>query len=470
MITEELRAKITDRMRSAGLHQSAIGAFLASVEKVAAGDTGLCPESDIEAISSVSSVDALPPADSADTSLLKQLAVIKLNGGLGTGMGLDRAKSLIPIKDGHNFLDLIVRQILLLRSQTQSRSPQFYFMNSVHTRDDTLGYLKRYPSLAGGDTIDFLQNAVPKLIPDSLEPAQWPSDPGLEWCPPGHGDIYPSLLGSGLLDEMRARGIRYLFVSNSDNLGATVSLPILSYFATSGLSFLMEVAERTAADRKGGHLARRRQNGRFLLRESAQCPKEDEESFQDISRHRFFNTNNLWIELEDLRSALADNGGVLPLPLIKNAKTVDPRKPDSPKVLQLESAMGAAIELFPRSGAILTPRTRFAPVKTTSDLLVLRSDAYCITDDFRLVLAEERRGQPPLVELDPAEYKLLANFEAHFAEGAPSLVRCDFLKVFGKVSFSKDVVCQGKVVFINESAEVKMVPPGVYADKTCSLS
>src|SRR5262249_48358508 len=160
------------------------------------------------------------------------------------------------------------------------------------------------------------------------------------------------------------------------------------------------------------HLARRRSSGRLLLRESAQCPKEDEARFQDIERHRFFNTNNLWVRLDHLKAELDRGGGVFELPLITNVKTVDPRNPNSPKVIQLESAMGAAIECFDRTGAIVVPRTRFSPVKTTTDLLALRSDAYRVTEDFRLVLDESRRGQPPVVDLDAAHYKLLVDFES----------------------------------------------------------
>ena len=255
-----------------------------------------------------------------------------------------------------------------------------------------------------------------------------------------------------------------MFVSNSDNLGATVDLTLLDYFASQGLSFLMEVAERTAADRKGGHLARRTSNGRLLLRESAQCPKEDEALFQDIERHRFFNTNNLWVRLDHIKAELERNDGALPLPLITNVKTVDPRDANSPKVLQLESAMGAAIECFDKSGAIVVPRARFAPVKTTSDLLVLRSDACRVTEDHRLVLVEERRGQPPLVDLDQKHYKLLGDFERFFSEGAPSLVRCDFLKVTGPVRFASGVVCEGKVEFMNASPETKIAQAGLYRD------
>jgi UDP-N-acetylglucosamine pyrophosphorylase len=277
------------------------------------------------------------------------------------------------------------------------------------------------------------------------------------------------MLGCGLLDRLLKNGVKFLFVSNSDNLGATVDLKLLRYFADSGFAFLMEVAERTAADRKGGHLTRRRSDGRLVLRESAQCPKEDEAQFQDIARHRFFNTNNLWIRLNHLKTELDRQGGALPLPLIKNSKTVDPRRPDSTKVLQLESAMGAAIECFEHTGAVVVPRARFSPVKTTSDLLALRSDAYRVTDDFRLVLDDRRHGQPPVVDLDQQHYKLLADFENCFAAGAPSLIDCDSLKVSGKMKFAAGVVCRGKVEFVNGSAQARPVAAGVYADEVRQL-
>jgi UDP-N-acetylglucosamine pyrophosphorylase len=231
----------------------------------------------------------------------------------------------------------------------------------------------------------------------------------------------------------------------------------------------MEVAERTGADTKGGHLAQRKSTGRLLLRELAQCPEEDEPHFQNIERHRFFNTNNLWVRLDRLKKELDRNGGALPLPLITNLKTVDPRDPASTKVLQLESAMGAAIECFDRSGAVVVPRTRFAPVKTTSDLLVLRSDACRVTEDHRLILVEKRAGSPPLVDLDPKHYKLLEDFERYFPDGPPSLVRCESLKVRGPAGFARGVVCEGKVEIINSSTETRIVPAGHYRNQTVYL-
>lgn len=468
MNTPTVDRAIEAKMRAAGIAAPTITAFLNSVHKVMAGESGLLAESTIEPVASLPKLDEIAAA--ADESLLRQLAVIKLNGGLGTSMGLERAKSLIPVKGPDSFLDFIARQIFHLRRGRATPEPVFYLMDSFSTQQDTLDYLRKYPGL-GDETgqLDFLQNRVPKIDARTFEPVSWPAQPDLEWCPPGHGDIYPSLLGCGLLDRMLRKGIKFLFVSNSDNLGATVDLKLLRYFADSGVSFLMEVAERTAADRKGGHLTRRRGDGRLVLRESAQCPKEDEAQFQDIARHRFFNTNNLWIRLDHLKTELDRCGGAMPLALIKNVKTVDPCQADSPKVLQLESAMGAAIECFERAGAVVVPRTRFSPVKSTNDLLALRSDAYRVTEDFRLVLDERRRGQPPVVDLDPQQCKLMADFERCFAEGAPSLIASEALTTRGRIKFAQGVVCRGKVDFVNPSAEVKTVAAGTYANERREL-
>jgi UDP-N-acetylglucosamine pyrophosphorylase len=460
---------VREKMLAAGLAEPVIWAFERALAQVRAGATGLIAEKDIEAPSGLPHLRGLEEA-AANPELLGRLAVIKLNGGLGTGMGLDRAKSLLPVKGDDTFLDFIARQILHLRRQPGAEGLSFYLMNSFSTREDSLAYLKKYPELGRGEALDFLQSRVPKVNPDTLQPLSWPADPELEWCPPGHGDIYPSLLGSGLIERLRTRGIRYLFVSNSDNLGATVSPVLLQYFADSGWSFLMEVAERTAADRKGGHLARRRSDGRLLLRESVQCPEEETDQFQDITRHRHFNTNNLWIRLDHLADALEEHGGALPLPLICNLKTVDPRDPKSPPALQVESAMGAAIECFEKSGAVVVPRERFAPVKTTSDLLVLRSDACETTPDHRLVLAPSRQGQPPVVDLDSKHYKVMDNFDRALGRAVPSLRDCKSLAVSGPVIFEPGVVIRGEVRVANVGAEPRTLRAGVYENREAHLS
>jgi len=469
MIDDRVEGAISRKMEQAGVGSATIEAFLEAYRLVRAGDRGLIRESHIAPVEGLPGWESLATYGDRGRAELGRLVVIKLNGGLGTGMGLDRTKSLIRVRGEESFLDFIARQILYWRGQTGGSAPRFLLMNSFSTRGETLSFLERYPEIVAGGPVDFLQSKVPKIWAENLEPAEWPADPELEWCPPGHGDFYPSLLNSGLLDRLLSAGVRYAFISNSDNLGATVDLGLLGYLAVTEKSFVMEVAERTAADRKGGHLARRVSSGRLLLRESAQCAPQDEAAFQDIARHRYFNTNNLWLRLDHLAASLKESGGVIRLPIITNLKTVDPRDPNSGKVIQLESAMGAAIETFEHTGAVRVPRSRFSPVKSTSDLLVLRSDACEITPDHRLVLVAGRRGQPPVVDLDAKHYKRLSDFEELFPGAVPSLIACDSLKVEGPVRFGSGVVVEGRVEFRNAGTSPATVAPGVYRDREVAL-
>ncbi len=433
------------KMRADDVADVAVKTFAHYYELLQAGETGTLAESEIEPVDELPDADELPEDEPGARDALAQTVVIKLNGGLGTSMGMTGPKSLLEVKDGLTFLDITVQQIRGLRNSTGAHLP-LVLMNSFATRAASLAALVPYDDLPVDDVpADFLQSKVPKLAADDLSAASWPADRSLEWAPPGHGDLYPSLLSSGLLDALLAGGYRYAFVANVDNLGAVLEPRILAWFARERIPFLMEVADRTAADRKGGHLARRPAGG-LVLREIAQTPEDDVDAFQDTSRHRFFNTNTLWLDLRALADVLADRDGVLGLPMIVNRKTVDPADADSTPVIQLETAMGAAIDVFDDARAIRVGRERFAPVKTTDDLLALRSDAYELTPDGRIAVAEARAGPgAPLVQLDPKHFKLVRDFDARFAAGPPSLVEAQRLTVRGDVVFGADVVVRGEV-------------------------
>lgn len=451
------------KMTAAGMGDAAIRAFRRNYEALLRNETGMIPEASISPAVGLPAVASIPSAAVADAELLAQAVVIKLNGGLGTGMGLQGPKSLLAVRDGVNFLDLMVRQILDLR-KSSGTPVRLLLMNSFSTSEDTLAHLQKYRAdgLADAAEVELMQNQIPKIDAATLEPVSWPADSDLEWCPPGHGDLYPALVGSGWLDRLLEEGVKYAFVSNSDNLGAILDPAILTYFAKSGAPFLMEVTRRTAADRKGGHLAVRNSDGRLLLREVAQTPAEDEESFQDIDRHQYFNTNSLWLRLDLLKEQLAADSDVLPLPMIRNNKTVDPRDKKSTPVVQLEIAMGAAIECFEGSNAIDVPRSRFAPVKTTGDLLALRSDAYEVLDNGQVRLAASRQGVPPVVSLSD-EYKLVDQIEEL---GVPGLIGCDALSVKGPVKFAPGVILRGVVAFENTSGETQTIHSGIYENQT----
>ena len=462
---------IAEKMRAAGLSGAAIRAFEGNYRALLRNETGLIGENTISAVPHLPASADLPNVEGGEfRALLRQTVVIKLNGGLGTGMGLEKAKSLLTVREGLTFLDLIARQIIHLRAEAGGGNvPRFLVMNSFSTSEDTLAFLQKYPALGGAADLELMQNKVPKLLVDGLTPLSWPADPDMEWCPPGHGDIYASLAGSGWLDRLLAEGIIYAFVSNSDNLGATLDPRLLGWFAESGAPFVMEVTARTEADKKGGHLAQRTSDGRLILRESAQCPKADEAAFQDIARHRFFNTNNLWIRLDHLKETLIQHGGLIPLPMIRNSKTADPRDQNSPAVQQLETAMGAAIESFPGAAAIEVSRARFAPVKTTSDLLIIRSDACRLTADFRLELHPDRHGVPPEVNLDQTHYKLVDGLDLLLAGAVPSLIHCKKLTVKGPARFQPNVTITGAVTLSHAGPEPGLIRAGLYDDASYTL-
>lgn len=457
--------RIRQKMEDKGVMNSAILAFLRAHRLIASGSKGEVSESEITSAQSVTDYGELVTESDFDPDLLAQTVVIKLNGGLGTSMGLEKVKSLLEVRPGVAFLDLMSSQILSLR-KSSGADVRFLLMNSKASSDDTGEYLsKSVPEIGDPSDLELLQNWAPKLERDSLEPVSHPQNPDLEWCPPGHADVYPTLEGSGWLDRLLADGVKYAFISNSDNLGAVLDPTLLSFFAKGDAPFLMEVTRRTEADKKGGHLATRKEDGRLLLREVAQCPEEDLESFQDIERHQFFNTNNIWVNLEKLKEVMVENGGVLELPVIRNAKTVDPRDGSSTPVVQLEQAMGSAIECFDGAAAVNVPRSRFAPVKGTTDLFSLRSDAYVVLDDGRVQLAESRNGEPPVVNFS-SEYKLV---DALDGLGQPSLIEAHELTVSGPIHFEEGVVIKGKVLVENTSGETKSVAPGTYEDESIRL-
>ena len=364
-----------DLMCKENLNEIVIKTFCDYYEKLCSGEKGKLSEKDIAKPENIADFNSL---QTPEKSLFEKLVVIKLNGGLGTSMGLKKAKSLLEVKDGKTFLDLIVLQILHLRKKTDKDVP-LMFMNSFNTQADTLEFLQKYPELPLPRLpLDFLQNKFPKIKQSDFSPFKT-DNKNSNWNPPGHGEIYTAMMISGVLDNLLESGIEYAFISNSDNLGAVPDEKILGWFAKNNVPFLMEVCNRTEADKKGGHLAQT-SSGQLILREVAQCPEDEVEDFQNIEKYSYFNTNNLWVNLKALKQKLLETDNVLPLSLI-----VNPKESEGEKVFQIETAMGAAISVFEGSRAMRVNRDRFAPVKKNSDLDLIRSADYILTEDFRLV-------------------------------------------------------------------------------------
>ncbi|GJT83474.1 UTP--glucose-1-phosphate uridylyltransferase [Tanacetum coccineum] len=390
-------------------------------------------------------------------SLLDKLVVLKLNGGLGTTMGCTGPKSVIEVRNGLTFLDLIVIQIESLNKKYGCSVP-LLLMNSFNTHDDTQKIVEKY----SGSNIEihtFNQSQYPRLVVDEFLPLPSKGETGKDgWYPPGHGDVFPSLMNSGKLEALLSQGKEYVFVANSDNLGAVVDLSILTRpFALKILNHLvqnkneycMEVTPKTLADVKGGTLIS--YDGKVQLLEIAQVPDEHVNEFKSIEKFKIFNTNNLWVNLKAIKRLV--QADALKMEIIPNPKEVN-----GVKVLQLETAAGAAIKFYDNAIGINVPRSRFLPVKASSDLLLVQSDLYTEKDGY--VIRNPARADPanPSIELGP-EFKKVGDFLKRF-KSIPSILELDSLKVSGDVWFGSSVVLKGKVVVAAKSGEKLEIPDG----------
>ncbi len=444
------------KMESAKLHPLVINTFTYYYKKVVSGATGLISNRDIKPVAPDEIEDAsrIKEYDESGRKALSRAVIIKLNGGLGTSMGLTKAKSFLKVKNEKTFLEIILKQAERCRVKLA-------LMNSFSTHEDTIATLSMIkPS---DSPLLFIQNKFPKILREDLAPATWPKNPDLEWNPPGHGDIYSAIYTSGVLNSLLKNGIEYAFISNSDNLGATMDESLLGYFSENRLPFMMEVAPRTPSDVKGGHIARHI-NGRLILRESAQCPQDEMDAFKDIKLYRFFNTNNIWINLKVLEK-LIEKHNTINLPIIKNQKTLDPRDENSPKVFQVETAMGAAISLFEGATAIRVPTSRFVPVKKCNDLLAIRSDRFVFSKEDNLILNPRISSQTIAIDLDQKYYGKIDLFDERFAEGIPSLIDCESLTIDGDVRFEKNVTIKGEVVIKNIGKSQAVIKEGMVVNE-----
>lgn len=464
-MTDNLSLNI-EKMRTEGFSDIAIAQFERMYKVWLTDETGWVHEADVTPLTeadvpSVADFHDNIPSRTAHTALAKT-AILKLNGGLGTSMGLASAKSLLPVRRHKarqmRFLDIILGQVISTRNQHMVQLP-LILMNSFRTSKDSLSAVHHNRRFHQDNIpLEIVQHQQPKIVARTGKPVNFTQDKELEWCPPGHGDVYSTLWESGVLDLLQDNGIEYIFISNSDNLGARPSSIIAGHFARSQADFMVEVSKKTEADRKGGHFVIDNKTGRLTLREMSQVHPEDKTQAMDETIHPYFNTNNIWIKISALKKVLKKYDGVLPLPVIRNTKTVDPTDPSSTRVVQLETAMGAAISLFDNSACVEVSRARFLPVKTTEDLFILRSDRFHLTDSYEM---EDGNYIFPNISLDQRYYKNIYDFNERFPYDVPSLAAAASVTIEGDWTFGRDTHCFGDA-HLEDPGQPSYVPNGEY--------
>ena len=394
----------------------------------------------------------LPNSESVE--FLKKLAVVKLNGGLGTSMGCVGPKSVIEVRDGMSFLDLSVRQIEYL-NRTYGVNVPFVLMNSFNTDSDTANIIKKYEG-HNIDIMTFNQSRYPRVVKDSLLPAPKSYDSqGSDWYPPGHGDVFESLYNSGILDKLLSRGVEIVFLSNADNLGAVVDLSILQHMVQSKAEYIMELTDKTKADVKGGTIID--YEGQTRLLEVAQVPKAYVNEFKSIKKFKYFNTNNIWMNLKAVKRIVENQE--LAMEIIPNEKSIpaDKKGESDISIIQLETAVGAAIRHFNGAHGVNVPRRRFLPVKTCSDLMLVKSDLYTLKHG-QLVMDPNRFGPAPLIKLG-GDYKKVSSFLSRIPS-IPKIVELDHLTITGKVNLGRNVTLKGTVIIVATEGQTIDIPSG----------
>ncbi|KAI4100960.1 MAG: hypothetical protein LQ339_005281 [Xanthoria mediterranea] len=393
-------------------------------------------------------------ANSDSVEFLNKLAVVKLNGGLGTSMGCVGPKSVIEVRDGMSFLDLSVRQIEYL-NRTYNVNVPFVLMNSFNTDEDTGNIIKKYEG-HNIDIMTFNQSRYPRVLKDSLLPAPKSANSQLsDWYPPGHGDVFESLYNSGILDKLIERGVEVLFLSNADNLGAVVDLGILQHMVQTEAEYIMELTDKTKADVKGGTIIN--YDGSVRLLEIAQVPKEHTNEFKSIKKFKYFNTNNIWLNLQAIKRVVENNE--LEMEIIPNSKSIpaDKKGESDVSIIQLETAVGAAIRHFKNAHGVNVPRRRFLPVKTCSDLMLVKSDLYSLKHG-QLVMDQDRFGPAPLIKLGN-DFKKVSDFQKRISS-IPKILELDHLTITGAVNLGRGVVLKGTVIIVATEGSTIDVPPG----------
>lgn len=405
-------------------------------------------------------------------SLLNKLVVLKLNGGLGTTMGCTGPKSVIPIRGEDTFLDLTIKQIDVLNNKHGVNIP-LVLMNSFNTHAETAKLLPKYTKDKNIRVLTFNQKQFPRINANTFLPIPKTADPEkmdlADWYPPGHGDVYSSFYNSGLYHQLVSEGKEIMFMSNIDNLGAVVDLYILAYLLDQKIDFCMEVTRKSLADVKGGTLIRYKaseQNVQVKLLEIAQVPPQYVPEFKSIEKFKIFNTNNLWVRLKAIEEKLDE--------LKDNIEIINNRKEkDGIPVIQMETAAGAAIQVFKKAIGIDVPRSRFLPVKTCSDMLLIQSNVYELSPngDYCLVINPKRLQNTklvnpvPIIELSD-EFKYVSDFNSRFCKGIPDLLECESLVVSGDVTFGKNVKLKGNVKIIAAKGKKLSVPDNTVLENT----
>ncbi|XP_044466910.1 UTP--glucose-1-phosphate uridylyltransferase-like isoform X2 [Mangifera indica] len=377
--------------------------------------------------------DSLAPIseDTVEAKMfLDKLVVVKFNGVVGTNMGFTGPKSAIEFHNNLTFMDLMVNQIESLNSKFGCNVP-LVLMDTTETHGDTQKVVEKY-SASKIDIHSFRQKA---LEGQSGKDKLHPSD---------HGAVFLSLMKSGTLDVLLSQGKEYALVVHADNVAAVVDPKILNHLIQNEIEYCMEVTPTTSIDLKNSIINSRQ--GKFQLMNITQNPAKHSDG-----RFKFIDTRNLWVNLKAIKR-LVDTDA------LKMESLSASKEEYSDQIKLQDTAADSAIRFFDRTSGINVPPSRFLPLNSTSDLLLLKSDLYSSMDG--VLVRNNARNNPsnPSIELGP-EFKEVSDFLSRF-KSIPSIIDLDSLKVTGDVWFGAGITLKGRVNIVAKPGMKLEIPDG----------
>lgn len=374
--------------------------------------------------------------------LAKKLAVIKLNGGIASTMKAKVPKSTILVKNNLSFLDISIRQIADIKKNIGVSIP-FFLMNSFYTHRRILKELKNQPIKVKC----LKQSRCPIIDAKTSLPFESSDNIKLKYYPPGHGEIFDKILNKKFLSKLLSNNIEVLFISNCDNLGASLDFKILKWIQKKNIDFLMEVSDQTPQDVKGGII--HRDGDRLYLAETSQIKHLADGILKNRSKKIAFNTNNIWINIACLIDLL-NKQKKLELPLIINQKT------EPINFIQLETAVGSAISFFKNASLLAVERDRFLPVKTLADLFLIQSDIFILKENKLELNSLRKHKELPIIDLG-GFFDSLKKYQSRI-KAMPSLLDLQQLTVRGDVTFAEGVTLKGKVKIVAGRKRMLIAP------------
>ncbi|KAG0582020.1 hypothetical protein KC19_3G027000 [Ceratodon purpureus] len=398
--------------------------------------------------------------------LLHKLIVVKLCGTLGRSLGTTQPKSLVEIHSEQSFVDLAVQQIEVLNVKYNAKV-LLVLATSDNTDRAVKQAVKKY-SASDVDIIVFNQTEYPREV--------WPVTPKLGedgGYLTNNGDLFAAFSFSGKLDELLALGKEYLFISNCDNLGATVDLNMLNNLSENQCDYCMEVTPKNGTDAENGAYVSSEGNIELLEFEEVSRSQNEKSRSGDV---KVVNTNSTWVNLKAVKR-LAE---IEALDIYCSSKGAGEGENIT---FQLQTSSGAPlyslqvngeifenlpiegnsdlllVQFFDGSVAVEVPRTRFHPIRDTSDLLLFRSDLYTVREGVVCPNPLRLSDVNPTIELEGLKLRKMQYFTERLKH-IPSLLELSSLRVIGDVWFGSDVILQGKVVIWAKKDERIDIPDG----------